>query len=205
MKRKGRGLILAGTALIAAAGLLVCFNLRESERAGEHAAAIVSILADMHSDSYPDPDLDSDSEYRTDSERFYPEQELPTKEIDGVSYVGILQIPVLGLEHPVINTWSYPNLRLAPCRYFGSPYQGNLVICAHNYDSHFGNLKKLQSGDEVIFTDLDGNEFLYTTADWENLQPSDTEAMTAGDWALTLFTCTVGGQSRVVVRCSSAQ
>ena len=35
----------------------------------------------------------------------------------------------------------------------------------------------------------------------ERLRPTAVKEMTSGDWDLTLFTCTVGGQSRVTVRC----
>jgi sortase A len=35
----------------------------------------------------------------------------------------------------------------------------------------------------------------------EILSPFAVEEMTSGDWDMTLFTCTVGGQSRVTVRC----
>lgn len=38
-------------------------------------------------------------------------------------------------------------------------------------------------------------------AEVEILKPTDVEQMIAGDWQLTLFTCTVGGTSRVTVRC----
>lgn len=34
----------------------------------------------------------------------------------------------------------------------------------------------------------------------ETLEPTDLEGMEAGDWDMTLYTCTVGGQSRVTVR-----
>jgi len=35
----------------------------------------------------------------------------------------------------------------------------------------------------------------------EVLLPTAVEEMTAGEWDLTLFTCTLGGRSRVTVRC----
>ena len=34
----------------------------------------------------------------------------------------------------------------------------------------------------------------------ETLNPTDIEGMESGNWDLTLFTCTVGGQSRVTIR-----
>lgn len=36
------------------------------------------------------------------------------------------------------------------------------------------------------------------------LQPGDVEEMLSGGWALTLFTCTLGGRTRVTVRCEEA-
>ena len=38
----------------------------------------------------------------------------------------------------------------------------------------------------------------------EILQPGDVEEMLSGGWALTLFTCTLGGRTRVTVRCEEA-
>ena len=61
--------------------------------------------------------------------------------------------------------------------------------------------EELRPGDEVRFTDTEGNAFRYTVAELETLGKYDVEEMAAGDWDLTLFTCTYGGQSRVTVRC----
>lgn len=51
--------------------------------------------------------------------------------------------------------------------------------------------------------DIDGNVFSYEVVSLETLSTYDVENMTDGDWDLTLFTCTVGGQFRVTVRCST--
>ena len=80
-------------------------------------------------------------------------------------------------------------------------YLNNLILCGHNYRSHFGSLKNLQEGDIVIFTDMDGNEFVYEITLLETLSSSDVEGMENGDWDLTLFTCTIGGSYRITVRC----
>ena len=133
-----------------------------------------------------------------------PGMDMPVKTVDGVDYIGVLEIPALSLELPVISTWSYPNLKLAPCRYDGSAYTHDLVISGHNYAGHFRDLKKLQVQDAVIFTDTDGNVFSYAVAALETLAPTAVEEMTSGEWDLTLFTCTVGGQARLAVRCESA-
>ena len=48
---------------------------------------------------------------------------------------------------------------------------------------------------------MDGNVFSYEVTLLEILQPNEADEMESGDWDLTLFTCTVGGKSRVTVRC----
>ena len=78
------------------------------------------------------------------------------------------------------------------------------MITAHNYRTHFGKLKELEVGTEVIFTDAAGNRFEYKVAVVEALTPQSVEDMTSGEWALSLFTCTLDGKSRVTVRCEAA-
>ena len=131
----------------------------------------------------------------------YPEMEMPTREIDGQTYIGMVEVPALELSLPVISEWTYPRLKKAPCRYVGSVYSKDMVICGHNYDRHFGRLKDLAVGDEVRFTDMDGNVFFYSVCGTEQLGKYAVEDMLAGEWDLTLFTYTKGGRMRVTVRC----
>ena len=122
-------------------------------------------------------------------------------EIDGYAYIGYLSIPALDLELPVMSEWSYPQLKISPCRYAGSTKTDDLVIAAHNYTRHFGTIKNLSPGDAVYFTDMDGMVSVYEVAEIDTLSPTDIEEMTDSGFALTLFTCTYSGQSRVTVRC----
>lgn len=203
---KGRACVAAGALLIAAALCMTGYNLWDDARA---SAAV--------SDSYGQLEAlipAGDAVWQgTDStgEPCYPDyvlnpgMEMPVQEIGGLAYIGILDIPVLELSLPVLSEWSYPNLKAAPCRYTGSAYQGSLIIAAHNYTRHFGSLKHISIGDEVMFTDMDGNVFSYTVSELEQLAPTAAEEMQAGDWTLTLFTCTLGGQYRVAVRCVSME
>ena len=194
-KQKGgrsRLLIICGILLLAAALLLTVYNLWSEQRAEARATQALQ-------------ELETQLEQREAPSRplyeLYPNMEMPVLLVDGKSYIGVLDIPALGLSLPIISQWSYPDLKLAPCRYTGSAYSGNLILAGHNYPSHFGGLKNLRSGDTVCFTDADGNQFFYQVAELEVLDGTAVEEMTAGDWQLTLFTCTYGGQSRVAVRC----
>ena len=133
-----------------------------------------------------------------------PEGEMPVIEINGYGYIGVLQIPSLDLTLPVISDWSYPALQIAPCRYEGFAYDGGMVIAGHNFDSHFGKLNQLEPGDEIRFVDLSGNTFTYAVAETEVLEATAIEEMVTGGWDLTLFTCTLSGQTRFTVRSTLA-
>ena len=63
----------------------------------------------------------------------------------------------------------------------------------------------MKTGEQVTFTDMDGNSILYQVAALEILPPDAVEDVTSGDFALTLFTCTYGGENRVVLRCDRVQ
>lgn len=103
-----------------------------------------------------------------------------------------------------MSDWSYPQLRIAPCRYTGNLFADDLVIMAHNYWGHFGQLSNLQPEDTVLFTDIEGTQHTYQVVFTDLLTPGAVEEMTAGDFDLTLFTCTYGGQNRITVRCDRA-
>ena len=196
--RKQRGLlsITIGLLLIAAALFLVSYNLYDELRAEQAARQAVNKL---EASTNQEP-LASDERTVIPDYVLSPNMEMPVETINGIDFIGVLRIPTLELELPVISEWNYPNLKTAPCRYSGSAYLNNLIICGHNYTSHFGTLKNLWEGDIATFTDMDGNVFTYKMVERETLNPTDIEGMESGNWDLTLFTCTVGGQSRVTIR-----
>ena len=188
---RGRGTVWinAGLLLIAAALFLSVYNEWESHEARDSARQVIAQLCDELPTEAGEPTTLPDVR-----------QEMPVKTINGRDYIGVLSIPSLELELPVISQWDYPALKVAPCRYSGSLYQDNLIICAHNYASHFGKLKELQPGDIVLFTDMDEHVVTFQMVERETLNPMDAEGMEAGDWDLTLFTCTIDGQTRVTIR-----
>ena len=193
---RGTILMTIGLLLLAAALFLAGYNIWDEHRAEGSAQQVLDQLVSETPQPEPPAPEEPTPEYI-----LHPEMDMPTVEIDGSRYIGRVTIPALGLELPVMSQWSYPNLKIAPCRYQGSAYTGDLIIAGHNYRPHFGPLKNLGVGDAVLFTDADGNQFRYTVAQVETLAKTAVEEMAAGDWDLTLFTCTLGGQTRVTVRC----
>lgn len=191
--KKGFWPIGIGLLLIAVALCLALYNQYDSNRAGKAAENAVEQLEKY----YPEKEDNNDApDYISN-----PDIEMPVKTVDGTSYIGVIYIPKLELKMPVINEWSYSNLKTAPCRYSGSVYKDNMVIAAHNYISHFGKLKKMREGDAVSFTDMDGNLFSYTVSEQEILSPDAVDEIKNSDCDLTLFTCTFDSRNRVVIRC----
>ena len=201
---KPKHLICGGLLLIAAALSLSGYNLWEGRRAAEAARQALEALEAVEQPQAEAPaqeETPAEPEPQTPEYVLHPEMEMPTVEIDGVEYIGTLTIPALGLELPIVSAWSDALLDLAPCRYTGSAYLGDLIIAGHNYRGHFGSLYRLAPGDEVQFTDAVGNVFSYGVSEIQELPGTALEEMEAGDWDLTLFTCTLSRTSRVTIRC----
>lgn len=199
-KRLANALVISGVIVIVSAFVLTIYNFWDNNRASRTANEILNAI----SDSIPDRTngiLPSGEEFIPDYV-LNPNMDMPTIEHEGYKYIGVISIPIIDIELPVMDSWSYPQLSIAPCRYNGSAYLNDLIIAAHNYTGHFGRLRNLEIGDSVIFTDADGNVIKYKVSSIETLVPTAVEEMKSGEWDLTIFTCTVGGQTRVTVRCT---
>ena len=130
-----------------------------------------------------------------------PTMEMPEELIDGQKYIGVVEIPDLGLTLPIISEWSDAKLKISPCRYVGSAYTNDMILSGHSYVNHFRYIRKLERGAEIIFTDMAGTRFVYEISDTEVIDASGVDQMLSGEWDLTLFTCTTNGSARHTVRC----
>ena len=92
-------------------------------------------------------------------------------------------------------------VKYTPARFSGTITENSIVIGAHRIDSHFGMIDTLDGGDAVILLDVDGQEHEYQVSEIETVSPTRTLSVVHSGYDLTLFTCTYGGRSRVIVRC----
>lgn len=199
-KYKTNLFIILGLLLLAAALVLTGCILFEEKRAEKLSLSAVAELIELIESQ--DESKDNTANPNEIPEYILnPDMKMPVKKINGMDYIGVLRVPALNLKLPVLNKWSYDNLTVSPCRYIGSVYLNNLIIAAHNYRSHFAYLRELQQGDSVSFTDMSCNRFNYEVVETEILLPEQVDEMKSGDWDLTLFTCTFGGEYRITVRC----
>lgn len=227
MKSKGRILRIGGLLLIAAALCLTGYNVWETKEAGKTRDAVMEQLDKLLPTPEPTPRAteragtqspveavpteDPWEGYATPTEIVYPDyvlnpkMEMPVKTIDGYDYIGVLWVEKEDLSIPILSTWDYKRLKINPCRYAGSVYENNLVLAAHNYATHFGWLYTAAIGDEVTFTDMDGNVFRYRVAEIEQLRPSERERMIESEWPLTCYTCSIGNRTRLAIRCEKTE
>lgn len=203
-RKKGRFLIFIGLIMIALSVLLTVNNFYDDLRAGESAKKIIAGLnITRKTVNIASDDTSAIYNNRTDipDYKLASDMQMPAITVNDSRYVGILTIPSLGLELPVLEEYNYDDLVYSPCRYSGSIYKDNMVIAAHNYQAHFGTLQKLTNGDKVTFTDADGNVFPFKVAYVGKLKAEDVDKMIESEYPLTLFTCNYSGSERVTVRC----
>lgn len=194
-----------GFILIISALSLALYNFYTDKKAGEISSSILLEIKQKipdFSDTISQIDDESEDlfkEYETDKEA----AEEPYIVVDNLQYIGYISIPDLDIELPVLKDWSYPNLKISPCRYKGTAYEKNLIIAAHNYNSHFGKINELSGGELIIFTDALGKTYKYEVSQTELIDGKNVEDMefkSDNNWDLTLFTCNLSGQARVTVR-----
>ncbi|MBQ8598663.1 MAG: sortase [Oscillospiraceae bacterium] len=202
----GNLLTLSGVILIIGAILLVGYNLWDQKRAEMTAeTALISVqsaidnktVTEISAEELPE----NDEEAETVPEGQSVEAAAPVIFLDGLEYVGILNVPDLNLELPILNYSSVDNLKIAPCRYDGSAEGGDLILSAHNYRRHFGRISQLSIGAEVVFTDMEGKQYTYEVTAFESLEPDQVQQMKEGDWDLTMYTCNLDQSRRTTVRC----
>lgn len=187
MINRGKAAMIIGIALIFGALSLEIYNVWDDKRASSSAdTALINIEQIIETNGK----APSEVNHANDSVK-----------IADTDYIGIIDLPSIKITLPVLSTWSYPHLRLAPCRYSGSLADSNLVIAGHNYSRHFGKIGNMAVGDTVFFTNTKGCVYEYAVAEIDTLQRNQTKEMTDSQWDLTLFTCNYAGTKRTTVRC----
>ena len=199
-KKTGIAIVAVGAALILSALLLLLYNRYEDAHAGQEAESLLeNVEAVIETKKIKEPVISTQPDAAPSATPLDPQ--MPVVMLGGYEYVGYVEIPVLGLKLPVMSEWDYNRLKLAPCRQFGSSRTDDLVIAAHNYESHFGHLKDLSAGDTVTFMDMEGVVNTYSVKKIEMLKPNEVDVVQNSGYALVLYTCTKGGKTRVTVFC----
>ena len=128
---------------------------------------------------------------------------------DGTEYysIGIVNMPSINVNYPILSTYSDSLLKIAPCKFHGpNPNEvGNLCIAGHNYrnSKFFSKVPTLENGDIIEITDLSGNTVTYAVYYKFIVNPDQLECtsqLTGGRREITLITCTDDNKQRYIIK-----
>ena len=131
----------------------------------------------------------------------------------GYDVIGIIKIPKINIEYPILEIGNIDPesakkpMKISIIKYWGENVNdyGNLSIAGHNNKdgTMFGKTKKLQKGDIIELTDLNGQTIQYSIYDIFVTDPNDVNILLPKDEVIrevTLITCTNGNKQRLILK-----
>lgn len=127
-------------------------------------------------------------------------------EFEGFKVIGIIKIPAIDLEYPILEQTTDEAMKVSISKYWGGDINsyGNVSLAGHNNKitlTMFGKNKNLKNGDSVFLTDLTGTTVEYKIFDTFITNPDDVSILRTTDESvreITLITCTNGRANRLI-------
>lgn len=134
------------------------------------------------------------------------EQGLSIIEFEGFKVIGVIKIPAIDLEYPILEQTTDDAMKVSISRYWGGNINeyGNVSLAGHNNKitlTMFGKNKNLKIGDRIFLTDLTGRTIEYNIYDSFITDPDDVSILRTTDESVrevTLITCTNGRANRLI-------
>lgn len=181
----GTCLILGSLCLVAVIQLRMYSELQKSEAAASRMLALLPERVPGVAGTYPDP-------------------QMPVLEINGMDYVGLLEIPALGTIVPVADKWEQKMLPSACGRFWGSAYDHTLVIGGPDHPGQFDFCDDIEVGTVVLVTDMTGVQFAYTVSGVDRARHAERQWLLDAEYDLTLFCRDSSSFEYIAVRCVAA-
>ena len=129
------------------------------------------------------------------------------EEIEGYKVVGIINIPKINIEYPILEKTNKESLKLSITKFWGEKInqKGNVVLAGHNNlnNKMFGKIDRLENGDIIELTDSQMVTVKYQVFDKYVIDPNDIDCIFPIDEntrEITLITCTHRDKNRLVVK-----
>ena len=123
------------------------------------------------------------------------------------SIFGIIEIPKINIYYPVFSFLSEENLKVSPCKLYGTNLNENTNICiaGHNYNNNmfFSNIDKLQNGDEIYIYNNNGFKYIYKVFEKYEVKENDLSPIynyNKNKKTLTLITCNNLNNNRIIIK-----
>ena len=135
-------------------------------------------------------------------------QEQPIElQMQGHKVIGIINIPAIDLEYPIIDKTTKETMRISISKFSGGEINeiGNVALAGHNNYSGtmFGKNKNLKIKDKIYLTDLTRRTIEYEIYNIFVTDPNDTSILETEDKTkreLTLITCKNGRSERLIIK-----
>ena len=132
---------------------------------------------------------------------------IETENLAENSIFGIIEIPKINIYYPVFSYLSEENLKVSPCKLYGTNLNENTNICiaGHNYnnDMFFSNIDKLQNGDEIYIYNNNGFKYIYKVFEKYEVKENDLSPIynyNKNEKTLTLITCNNLNNNRIIIK-----
>ncbi len=129
------------------------------------------------------------------------------QEIEGYKVVGIINIPKINIEYPILEKTNKESLKLSITKFYGEKINqiGNVVLAGHNNlnNKMFGKIDKLENGDIIELTDSQMVTIKYEVFDKYIIDPNDISCIYPVDEnsrEVTLITCINRDKNRLIVK-----
>lgn len=129
------------------------------------------------------------------------------EEIGGYKVIGIINIPKIEIEYPILEKTNKESLDLSITKFFGEKInqKGNVVLAGHNRlnNTMFGKIDKLEKGDIIELTDSQMVTVKYQVFDKYIVDPNDISCIYPLDEntrEVTLITCSNRDKNRLIVK-----
>ena len=189
MKKPSKLLLAAGLVLVAVSVGLVVFELISMAVSINRVTTITAQLEAM----LP-PDTAGVTEANTTAE-------MPALELDGEDIVAVLEIPAYQVRLPVGSAWDATAVPSYPRRFFGTVYNGSLVVGGSDRRGQLACSKRLDIGDTVTVTDMSGAVFAYAVEKVERAKTATVGSLVDDEADLTLFVRDTFSLDYILIRC----
>ncbi len=136
-----------------------------------------------------------------------PSTEKIEAELGGYKVIGIIKIPKINLEYPILEKTNTESLNISITKFWGNEINeiGNVTLAGHNNLNGvmFGKIKKLIEGDIIELTDEQNITLKYEVFSTDVIDPNDISCILPiekGRREVTLITCTNGRANRFIVK-----
>lgn len=127
---------------------------------------------------------------------------MPSVEIDGTDFIGLIEVPGYDIKLPICSEWNTETVASCPCRYTGSVYNDTLIIGGADKEDQFGFADEIDVGNAVSVTDMTGQTCSYEVIKVNHVKNISKEKLRSEEDDLTLFVKRSYSSEYIIVRCA---